>query len=211
MPAFDDYGTLIAAIGDWLNRADLAAAIPSFIALTEAEVNEDDRFRILRSVVRAAALVSTEYVPLPADYISMQNLRVLEAPPPGRIDLVTLTQMDDLRQQYRVAGVPKCYAVLSTEMELLPKPDQTYTMQMVYYGKVPPLSAANPTNWLLQHYPNIYLYGALLQAAPYLKDDPRAATWKALYDGAADKIDISSDRGQFSGSTMKMRVRRRYR
>lgn len=216
---FDSYDTLVATIADWLNRQDLTAAIPSYIALAEAEVNADDRFRVLHSVVRATAQISPAqadangnfYLPLPADYISMQNLRVLEAPPPGRIDLVTQTQMDDLRQKFQGADVPKYYAVLSTEMELLPAPDRQYTAQMVYYGKVPPLSSANQTNWLLQNYPNIYLYGTLLQAAPYLKDDTRIATWTTLYEKAANNIDVSSDRGQFSGSTMKMRTRRRYR
>lgn len=208
---FDSYDTLVSTLADWLNRADLNAAIPSFIALCEAEVNSDDRFRVLKSVVRATAPVADQYLPVPSDYISMQNFRILEAPPSGRIELVTLTQMDDLRTRLQPTGTPKYYAVLSDEMELLPAPDQVYTAQMIYYAKVPPLSPTNQTNWLLANYPHIYLYGSLLQAAPYLKDDPRIATWRALYDAAATNIDVSSDRGQFSGSTMKMRTPRRYR
>jgi hypothetical protein len=218
-PAFDNYADLVAAIQDTLNRADLANAIPNFITLTEGEINADDRFRVLPSLVRATATLvvdptlSTDggyYIPVPADYISMQSFRILEVPPPGRVDVITTAQADEIRQVYQTAGIPKWFTVVGEEMELLPAPDTTYTAQMIYYSEVPPL-ATNNINWLLQRYPQVYYYGALLQAAPYLKDDDRLAVWRTLYEAAAEKIHISNDRGQFSGAPMKMRTNRRYR
>lgn len=219
MPAvpFDNYTDLIAAIQDTLNRADLADAIPAFIDLTEGEVNADDRFRVLPSLVRATATLTpaasgtNEYfIPTPADYISMLSFRILEVPPTARVDMLTSAQMDEMRQILPTTDTPKFMSVVGGEMELLPQPDTTYTAQMIYYAEVPPL-ATNNTNWLLQKYPNVYYYGALMQAAPYLRDDPRLQVWGALYEKLAERIHTSNDRGQFSGAPMRQRTMRRYR
>ena len=217
--ALDNYTDLIATLLDTLNRQDLANAVPGFIALVEAEVNSDDRFRCMASLVRSTATLSppvapqaNSYIPVPADYISMQNFRILEVPPPGRVTELTTAQMDLQRQVLPQMDTPIHYSVLGEEMELLPAPDTQYTAQMIYYAKVPPLATATGgTNWLLNHYPQIYYYGALLQAAPYLRNDDRIETWRMMYEAAAERIKISNDRGQFSGSPMKMRANRRYR
>lgn len=218
MPAqIVDYPSLIEAVQDTLNRADLADAIPVFVQLAEGEINTDDRFRTTSSMVRSIATLSppvspaiNSFIPVPADYISMQNFRILEVPPPGRIEEITTSQMDIQRQILPQSDTPIFYSIIGQEMELLPAPDTTYTAQMVYYSEIPPL-ITNTVNWLLVRFPQIYYYGTLMQAAPYLRQDDRIATWRGLYEASAERIKVSNDRGQFSGSTMKMRVNRRYR
>jgi hypothetical protein len=37
--ALDSYANLKSAVGDWLNRADLSAVIPDFIAMAEAQLS----------------------------------------------------------------------------------------------------------------------------------------------------------------------------
>ncbi len=208
--AFDSYTSLVATIGDWLNRMDLATSIPAYIALCEAEVNGDDRFRTQDAIVRATASASQSYLPLPGDYLSMQNIRVVASPPFDPLEFISPNQVDNYRGRYQVAGVPRKYTILGQQIEFLPAPDLTYTIEMSYYGRLPPL-ATNSTNWLLQKYPHIYLYGTLLQAAPYLKDDQRVALWQGMYEAAATKLEVATDRAKYSGSTIKMRTRRRYR
>lgn len=216
-PAIVDQPSLIAAIQDTLNRADLAGAIPVFIQLAEGEINGDDRFRTLASLVRSTATLVppvspaiNSFIPVPSDYISMQNFRILEVPPPGRIEELTTSMMDIKRQTLPQLDTPLFYTIIGEEMELLPAPDQTYTAQMIYYAEIPSIVAGG-TNWMLQRYPHIYYYGALMQAAPYLRNDDRVMVWKGLYEAAAERIKVSNDRGQFSGSPMMMRTPRRYR
>ena len=54
-----------------------------------------------------------------------------------------------------------------------PTPDQAYSFEVLYYERIEPLSSANQTNWLTQNAPNAMLYGTLLQAMPFLKNDQR--------------------------------------
>ena len=48
-------------------------------------------------------------------------------------------------------------------------PNSGSTVELVYYAKIPPLTALAPENWLLTDSPNIYLYGSLMQAADKVK------------------------------------------
>ena len=56
---------------------------------------------------------------------------------------------------------------------IAPTPDQDYAFETIYYERIEPLSSANQTNWLTRNAPNAVLYGTLLQAMPYLKNDQR--------------------------------------
>jgi hypothetical protein len=220
MVPFSNYANLMANIAETLNRQDLLDAIPGFVQLVEGKVNADDRFRCLASLVRSQAPLADQYMALPADYISMLNFRNLGVygttspgdPPLGRLDELTPAQADIQRQLLPNTDTPKFFINLGQEFELLPSPDQEYLGQMIYYALVPPLASSETgTNWLLSAYPNIYYYGSLLEAAPYLRNDDRIAVWDSQYEKMAEQIKISNDRGQFSGAPMKMRTNRRYR
>jgi hypothetical protein len=54
-----------------------------------------------------------------------------------------------------------------------------YTIEMVYRKNIPAF-ATNDPNWLLTLAPDLYLYGALLESAPYIKEDGRIQTWERL-------------------------------
>jgi len=56
---------------------------------------------------------------------------------------------------------------------LAPTPDQAYAFEVLYYERIQPLSSENQTNWLTQNAPTAMLYGTLLQAMPFLKNDQR--------------------------------------
>lgn len=205
--AISNYSELKAAIAEWLNRSDLEAVIPSFIALAEAQFNRDERLRTRESVVRATATFDQEYEALPADYLEMENLTVLDQPNPKRLQYITLNQYDEYKRSYTAAGVPLYYTLVGNQVQLLPVPGDSYTVEMVYYAKIPALSTTNTTNWLLTKHPDVYLYGALIQAAPYLKDDERVGTWANLYERSVGDTAVADERASYAGAIIKIRTR----
>ena len=64
-----------------------------------------------------------------------------------------------------------------------PTPDQDYFFEVLYYERISPLSSENQTNWLTQNAPNAMLFGTLLQAMPFLKNDQRQI-FQRKYDQA---------------------------
>jgi hypothetical protein len=63
-----------------------------------------------------------------------------------------------------------------------PTPDAAYNYEVLYYERSQPLDESNQSNWFTQYAPQALLYGSLLQAMPFLKNDERIPLWKAQYD-----------------------------
>jgi len=68
---------------------------------------------------------------------------------------------------------------------IAPTPDAEYPAEFAYYELLPLLDDTNQTNWLTDYAPQLLLYGTLLEAAPFLKNDERIPTWQQMYDRAA--------------------------
>jgi hypothetical protein len=52
---------------------------------------------------------------------------------------------------------------------------------VLYYERIQPLDSSNQTNWFTIYAPQAMLYGTLLQAMPFLKNDERIPMWQAQY------------------------------
>jgi len=86
-------------------------------------------------------------------------------------------------------GVPVFYAEYDYNNWIVaPTPDQAYPFEVLVYQLLPLLDDANQTNWLTDYAPQVLLYGALLEATPFLKNDERIPVWQQMYDRAAQAL-----------------------
>jgi hypothetical protein len=190
--AIDSYSTLKSTIADFLNRTDLTSAIPSFISLSEAKFN-----RVLRTrqmIKRANATIDTRYFAMPADFLEAKSF-ILNTNPITYVEFASQDYIQKQRESVAIAsGKPKLFGIIGTQFEVVPSPDASYTGELTYYAKIDPLSDSTTSNWLLSYAPDLYLYSALIQAAPYLRDDERIATWGQFYTAAMDDIVVADQR-----------------
>jgi hypothetical protein len=197
--ALNSYAALQTSVADWLNRGDLVAAIPDFITLAEAGFNRD--LRTLEMITRKTALSDKQYVALPTDWIEAKNLQVNGADGrPLRLRFVTMDEADGLRQN-SLQLPTRYYGIVGRTIELLPTPSSDIEIEMAYYQRVPALATAS-TNWLLQKAPDLYLYGALLQAAPYLDNDERVQLWATAVDKTIQSLNTEASVSAYSGSPL---------
>ncbi len=199
------YAELKSAIASWLNRDDLASTIPDFISMVEADMSRT--IRHWRMEKRSTADLTTQYSALPSDFYEPIRLSLTSG---ATYSLELASQADLLRLRQRtnnVAGRPRYYAITDGSIEVIPPPDATYTLEMVYYSKIIPLTDANTSNWVLDYYPDAYLYGSLIHSAPFLSDDTRLSVWASLYKNAVDAINKDSDKAKFGGSSHRMKIR----
>ena len=202
--AISTYTELKTSIASWLNRDDLTSVIPDFISLAEAGINRD--LRHYKMIERADATLDSRYVQMPTDWMETVRFSITSGNT-YRLELVSRDDMLEYRQKTADAsGRPRFYANIGDTIEVFPTPDADYTMQLQYYAKTPALSDSNASNWLLLDAPDVYLYGTLIQSAPYLQDDARTQTWAALYAAALQSLQKASDDTRFAGSGLRMRV-----
>ena len=197
---------LHTAVANWLNRSDLTARIPEFISLTEAGFNRNLRTREM--LVRSTASTSGQYVSLPTDYLEMLNIELTSTSPPKRLVYITSDRSDDYRErQNNKTGTPDYYTIEGASIQLLPTPSEAVTVQLNYYQDIPALSglADSGDNWLLLAHPDVYLYGTLMQASPYVMDPQSAGQWGGLLDRAMQELQLSDEKSRYSGGTLNMR------
>lgn len=209
--AISTFTELKSAIADELNRSDLTSVIPNFISLAEARLNRDLRVRQMIKRANAPTVAGNRYLSVPPDWQQAKNLQITASGKTVQLEFMTLDFADYYNStRGGLSGVPKYYNFTGGDIELIPTPNDVYSIEMAYYGKVTPLSDSVSTNWLLTQWPDVYLYGSLIHSAPYLKEDDRLDVWSAIYDRLTTDINASDERAQYSGSTLKARTRNSY-
>ena len=203
--AITTYAELQSTITDFLNRDDLAAVAPTFISMAEANLSRD--IRHWRQEKRSTAEIDTQYSAIPADFLEAVRFYITSGDT-RPLELISQAEMLDRKyNNLNTSGQPAYYAITAGEIEVYPVPDGTYTAELYYMANLPALSDSNTSNWLLQYYPDAYLYGSLIHSAPYLKDDARLQVWAALYQSAIDGINAESEKSKFGGSGRRMKIR----
>jgi hypothetical protein len=201
--ALSTYAELQASIADFLNRDDLTASIPTFIALAEARISRD--LNHWKQEKRVTTTFNEQFELIPNDMIEALSLQHVGG---GRIMTMAATEMQE-RRGYTdyVAGKPTSVRLTAGQFELFPTPDEAYSVSLLYRGRIPALADDNTSTWLLLDAPDVLLYAALGMSAPYLKDDARLTVWAALYQSAVDALNAESKSAKSIG-TMRMGVPR---
>jgi len=199
------YSNLKSDIISYLNNMSAEQSVDTFINLVEAEMSRTVRH--WRMEKRSTADLTTQYSALPSDFYEPIRLSITSGTT-YRLELAGQAEMMDLRQRGdNIARRPRYYSMTDGSIEVFPTPDSDYTLEMVYYSKIIPLNDANTSNWLLEYFPDAYLYGALMHSAPFLGEDNRLAVWSTLYGNAISAINKDSDKAKFGGSGHRMKIR----
>jgi len=201
--ALTTYTELKDSIAEWLNRSDLTAVIPTFIALAESNLNRS--LRVRQMVKRLEDTVDEGFYTLPADFLEAKNVQITVSGRPQKLELITLGQADDVNMR-TLSGTPKYFNITGNTLEIVPTTASFEDIEITSYGKIPALSATVTSNWLLAAWPDIYLYGALSHSAPYLKDDERTVVWSSIYDRAREEIRLADEKTAYAGGVLKMRT-----
>ena len=211
MSTLNTYDDLVVQVGSYLfGRTDLQTQVPVFVRLFEAKANRSLFCRQMET--RAVATVdlsgsTPEFLDLPDDFQTMRRVRLLNGADPQKPKLrfATLQQIDDLREANRSPGAPVWFTLFANEMEILPVPNFAYQLEMTYRIYLPPLGTVNETNWLLGLAPDAYLYGALMEVAPYLHNDERIPTWAQGVQAAFDGVNVLSEKALYNAGPLTMR------
>lgn len=178
------YDSLVENISSYLERTDTATLekIPLFIMLAEQVIASEIKFLGNLTVNTAFMVQGTNIIPKPARWHKTVSMNVLVG---GQKQPVLLRKYEYLREYWPDAtqqDIPKFYADYDyTHWLVAPTPNAAYSFEVLYYQRLQPLDSSNQTNWMTEYAPQALLYGSLLQAMPFLKNDERIPMWQAQY------------------------------
>jgi hypothetical protein len=179
------YASLVTDISSYLERTDTATLekIPTFIMLAEQVISTEIQFLGNLTVVTSTMNVGEPIIVKPARWRKTVSINLIDN---NQRQPVFLRKYEYLRNYWPNAtqtDTPVYYCDYDyTHWLVAPTPDLAYNYEVLYYERVQPLDVTNQTNWFTQYAPQAMLYGSLLQAMPFLKNDERIPMWQAQYD-----------------------------
>jgi len=171
--------------------------VNTFIQQAETRIYNAINIPALRKNVTGTLSANNPYLSLPTDWLSAYSIAVIDGT--GNYSYILNKDVSYIREAYpgpTSTGLPKYYALFGTQLSnnyalsyiLGPTPDQAYGVEMHYFYYPPSIVAAGES-WLGDNYDPVLLYGALLEAAIFMKAEADMATmYKAKLDEAMSEL-----------------------
>ena len=189
------YDSLVNDIQTYLERTDQQTLdkIPQFIMLAEQIIASEIKFLGNLSVVTSNMVTSENIIPKPARWRKTVSMNVTVA---GVRQPVLLRTYEYIREYWpnpTSTDVHLFFCDYDYEHWLVgPTPAAGYAYEVLYYQRVQPLDTSNQSNWFTQYAPQAMLYGTLLQAMPFLKNDERMPMWQSNYDKIIEVLKVEN-------------------
>jgi hypothetical protein len=189
---------LESALAGWLDRSDLTVRIPDFVTLCEARVNRKLRVREMQLDADVSLTGGTRTAALPSDFGEVRRLYI-NSSPVRRLEYIS---SDDYWDRYlnTNTGKPVAFAIEGSNLVFGPIPDSSYTAKLLYYRKMPAISST--AHGLFTANQDLYLYGSLVSAEPYMKNDKRYGLWEKQFNDILMELESQTSR---VGGSMRMR------
>jgi hypothetical protein len=182
--ALSNYTELQAAVADWLHRTDLTSQIQDFITMAESRINRKLRLRVMESDETLSTSIGSRFAAIPNNFVEPIDCQIL---------LPNSTSWQQLHRklpyEFTVTttnGTPTYWAVDGTNIAFERPLDVAYNIKLRIIKAFD--IATDSTNWLLTNHPDIYLYGALLEAPVHLRDEKRLLVWQERFDRAYQEV-----------------------
>ncbi|WP_077960832.1 phage adaptor protein [Ensifer adhaerens] len=195
MSSIADYAALLVDAGEYSGRNDIAHLFPRFLGLAELKFNR--MLRVGDMETTAAIAVVDGDAPLPADYVEARQVLSASGRPIRAMPLQQLAESGPAS-----VGCPLGYAVVGNRIKVFPA--GSYGLTMTYYARIPPLSTASPTNWLLEKAPDVYLYGLVEEIAIWERDAGKAGAAQQLKMTALAGLGVADERARWGDAQMSV-------
>ena len=183
-----NYAELVAAIQSYTENQYSTTDINTFIQNAEQRIYNTVQLPDLRKNVTGNMTSGNKYFSLPSDWLSTFSIAVINDD--NEYTYLLNKDVNFIREAFPDTdsdfyGVPQYYAIFNdTTMLLGPTPDANYNSELHYYYYPESIVTAGNT-WLGNNFDTALLYGALLEAAAFLKEEPdTVAMYTARYNEA---------------------------
>ena len=184
------YDSLTTTVLQYLERNDPATVnqIPTFITMCEFEISQQIKTLGQMQVVESTMLAGNPVIQKPARWRKTVSFNVVVNGSRQPVYLRKYEYLKSYTPNSTTTGIPLYYGDYDYEhWTVAPTPSQNYDFEVLFYERIAPLSSENQTNWLTQYAPNAMLFGTLLQAMPFLKNDQRVI-FQQKYDQAMQML-----------------------
>jgi hypothetical protein len=177
------YSSLIASVQTYLARGDLATHAPGFVQNWESSFYRQPKNHGSWMEAQLSQAIASNVIAVPSDFLNLKVAYIGTAPA-ARLEYVSTEQLYGRFPRGSWQSVPEWMSRDRTSFVFGPEPDSNYTVSGTYWARPVNMRVAvndAEDHWIILYAPDLALYGALLAAEPFLKNDNRIAVWQSFY------------------------------
>jgi len=169
-----------------------ADQIATFVRIAEQRIYNMVQLPAIRKNVTGTMTSGNKYLACPSDWLATFSLAVINSA--NEYKYLLNKDVNFIRESYpdtdaAFYGEPEYYAQFDQNTFILgPTPNANYAAELHYFYYPTSIVDAG-TSWLGDNFDSVLLYGALLEAASFMKSDPDTISfYKQRYDEAMAEL-----------------------
>ena len=170
------FTTLKSAIQDYTDNGETTFVnnLSVFITSAEERILKNVQLSLFRKNASGSTTNANKYLALPSDFLTPFSLSVLSSSEHVFLDLKDVNFVQSFNPNPATTGTPRYYAIFDNDNLILgPTPDAAYTAELHYFYRPTSITTSGDgTSWLGTNAPNTLLYGSLVEAYTFMKDEP---------------------------------------
>lgn len=194
------YADVQTAIASELHRSDLTSYIPDFIQRCESRINA--KLRVRQMETTQASTIASGVIAVPTNYVELKHAYLSSTSPYQKLQRKTAEWIYDNYPYRSGEGEPRFIAREGSNFIFGPYASASYVVTLVYFNRLAPISSA--VNSVFTAYPGLWLYGSLLEAEGFLKNDKRLPIWERRYQDLMMLIEKEDADEHLSGGVLSV-------
>ncbi|MEM6817208.1 MAG: hypothetical protein AAF578_00320 [Pseudomonadota bacterium] len=195
-----NYSDLQQAVAAELARNDLLPYIDGFIQRCESKLYRTLNLRHEETALNVPIIGGVAAVP--GDFKALRHAYYDMTP----VQWLDWVQPADIYKDYPDRGVARTPCVISREAGnfIFGPTAEDGTLRGIYYAKTPSVRTTG-TNWYVINAPEVLLYGSLLEATPFIRNDERLPVWQSFYVDAVATLETEERFSKHSQGPIRQR------
>ena len=201
MAVITSYATLQTAVSDYLARDDLSTFVPNFVQNAENKLYRSLNLRNEETALDVS--ISSGVAAVPDDFKALKYAYFDGSP----VTPLKWTTAEEVYNDYPLrsdSAIPSLIAREGSNFIFGPV-SKDGTLKGIYYAKQDPLRTTDPS-WYVTNAPEVLLYASLLEAEPFIMNDPRINVWKSFLLDALDTLKAEQMNAEHSKGALTQRV-----
>ena len=201
----DELKSLALSYSDRETDAELPPKMDAFLRMAEARVNR--LLTVQKMAIRTSLTVvpGQEYYGLPADYSGMRDIEIRSSDSSDiRTPLLFLPAEQMNHAAWKHSAYKAVYCIIANQLQILPAQDEGI-LEIVYYRKLIPLTDIEPSNWMSEDNPDVYLAALMVEISAFVKNAEAAALWDGRLLQALSEIKQDDQNNRWADTPMIIR------
>ena len=197
--ALSTYTELAAAVADWLNRQgadDITINAENFIDLAQRRVQREVRVPPMEVLVEDLT-ITDGIASIPTAMLDVKEMLARTNSCAWEVQRSIYSRVK--REQASAGQGPRYFDTVADNFVFGPEPSSGVTVDLVYYQEIEFISPAVAQNWFSQYAPELILFGALAEAAIFMKDTEQEQKYDAKYTQVLQGLKDQKQRAEYSG------------